>query len=285
MSRIAFDTTMASLPGSSAIREYLQEIKATPLLKASEEKELAVLVQQGDPEARDLLIRANLRLVVNVARHFVGRGVSLEDLVEEGNLGLMRAVESFDPAVSTRFSTYAVYWIRQSMRRALINQARTVRLPAYLVNLLSKCHRASARLTEKLGRTPTDTEIVDALKLGRRKREVVIVALELIRALPASAGGQSDSEFSVEEIITDMRAKPVEEQVYENDCLNRLFKSIDMLDTSEAEVVRLRFGLIEAKPLSLVETAQNLGLTRERVRVLEKRAMEQLRWLSRCVSY
>lgn len=281
MSRIAFDTTMASLPGSSAIREYLLEIKATPLLKSREEKELARRIQQGDPVARDLLIRANLRLVVNVARHFVGRGVSVEDLVEEGNLGLMRAVESFDPDAATRFSTYAVYWIRQSMRRALINQARTVRLPAYLVNLLAKCHRAGARLTEKLGRTPTDMEIVDALKLSRRKREVVLLALELIRALPASAEGQCDSEFSVEELISDTRTKPVDEQVYDKDCMNRLFAAFDHLDSLEAEVIRLRFGLMETKPLSLVETAQNLGLTRERVRVLEKRAMEQLRWLSR----
>lgn len=282
MTTFQYDPAMASLPGSAAIKEYLQEIQRTPLLKPAEEKELAFRVQEGDPAARDLMIRANLRLVVNVARQYVRRGVSLEDLIEEGNLGLMRAVESFDPEAATRFSTYAIYWVKQSMRRAIINQGRMVRLPAYLVSLLTKWHRAQAVLQERLGRTPTDTEVADAMKLSQRKRAVAGWALDVMRAMPAM-GRESESslEMSMDDMISDTRTKPVIEQVYDTDCMTRLFAALDMLDVLDAEVIRLRFGLIEPEPLSLVETARRLCLTRERVRMIEKRAMERLIWLSR----
>ena len=286
MSTFQYDPTMASLPGSAAIKEYLQEIQGTPLLKAAEEKTLALSVQAGDPAARDLMIRANLRLVVTVARQYVGRGVSLEDLIEEGNLGLMRAVESFDPEVATRFSTYAIYWIKQSMRRAIINQGRMVRLPAYLVNLLTKWHRAHALLKERLGRAPTDTEVADAMKLSKRKRAVAGWALDVMRATPAAAREpESSSEMTMDDLITDTKAKPVLEQVYETDCMTRMFSALEMLDALEAEVIRLRFGLVEPEQLSLVETARRLGLTRERVRVVEKRAMERLSHLLRRGGY
>jgi len=282
MATFQYDPTMASLPGSAAIKEYLLEIQKTPLLIASEEQELAWRVQGGDPAARDLMIRANLRLVVNVARQYVGRGVSLEDLIEEGNLGLMRAVESFDPEAATRFSTYAIYWIKQSMRRAVINQGRMVRLPAYLVSLLAKWHRAQAVLSERLGRAPTDNEVADAMKLSKRKRAVAGWALDVMRAMPMGGReSESSQDMTMDDLITDTRTKPVIDQVYDTDCMSRLFTALDMLDTLEAEVIRLRFGLLESEPLSLVETARRLCLTRERVRAIEKRAMERLIWLSR----
>ena len=139
----------------SPLETYLREINETALLTAAEERELAVLIGEGDVAARDRMVRANLRLVVNIARGYTGKGLGLQDLIEEGNLGLLRAVEGFDPAMVTRFSTYASYWIKQSIKRALINTGKTIRIPAYMVELLSKWRRASIRLTEELSRTPT----------------------------------------------------------------------------------------------------------------------------------
>ena len=147
------------------LETYLREINETALLTAEEELSLAEQIGQGDVRARDRMVRANLRLVVNIARGYTGKGLSLPDLIEEGNLGLLRAVEGFDPAVGTRFSTYASYWIKQSIKRALINSAKTIRIPAYMVELLSKWRRANARLTEELGRTPTPEEIARVLGL------------------------------------------------------------------------------------------------------------------------
>src|ERR1700730_894428 len=143
----------------SPLETYLREINETPLLNAEEEKQLALRIEEGDSEARDHLVRANLRLVVNIARSYVGKGLGLQDLVEEGNLGLMRAVEGFDPSMNTRFSTYASYWIKQSIKRAVVNTAKTIRLPAYMVELMTKWRRASAVLQEELGRAATEEEI------------------------------------------------------------------------------------------------------------------------------
>src|SRR5579885_1362518 len=143
----------------SPLETYLREINETPLLNADMEKELAYRIEKGDNEARDQMVRANLRLVVNIARSYTGKGLGLEDLIEEGNLGLLRAVEGFDPAMNTRFSTYASYWIKQSIKRAIINTAKTIRLPAYMEELLKKWRRASSQLQDELGRAPTQEEI------------------------------------------------------------------------------------------------------------------------------
>ena len=141
-----------SHPAQHPLETYLREINATPLLDADEERELAYRIEEGDTEARDLMVRANLRLVVNIARRYARTGVGLQDLIEEGNLGLMRAVEAFDPSMNTRFSTYASYWIRQSLKRAVVNSGKTIRVPAYSVDLLAKWRRATAQLQEELGR-------------------------------------------------------------------------------------------------------------------------------------
>src|SRR6266702_4380098 len=147
----------------SPLETYLREINETALLTASEEKELAYRIEDGDGEARDRMVRANLRLVVNIARSYTGKGLSLQDLIEEGNLGLLRAVEGFDPGMNTRFSTYASYWIKQSIKRALVNSAKTIRIPAYMVELLAKWRRASAQLQDRIGRPPTHEEIAKEL--------------------------------------------------------------------------------------------------------------------------
>src|SRR5437867_9482128 len=151
----------------SPLETYLGEINETPLLSADEEKLLAVRIEEGDIEARDHMVRANLRLVVNIARSYTGKGLGLQDLIAEGNLGLMRAVEGFDPSMNTRFSTYASYWIKQSIKRAVINTGKTIRIPAYMNELLVKWRRATARLQDELGRTPTYEEIAASLKLPK----------------------------------------------------------------------------------------------------------------------
>ena len=169
--RMPMTKTRRRQPASvqSPLETYLREINETSLLSADDEHELAVAIGGGDIQARDRMVRANLRLVVNIARGYTGKGLGLQDLIEEGNLGLLRAVEGFDPAVGTRFSTYASYWIKQSIKRALINTAKTIRIPAYMVELLSKWRRASTRLAEELGRTPTPEEIARVLGLPRKK--------------------------------------------------------------------------------------------------------------------
>src|SRR5436190_12014421 len=153
----------------SPLETYLREINETPLLSAAQEKELAYRIETGDAEARDQMVRANLRLVVNIARGYAGKGLGLQDLIEEGNLGLLRAVEGFDPSMNTRFSTYASYWIKQSIKRAIINTAKTIRLPAYMVELMAKWRRATSKLNDELGRAPTQEEIAKFLGLSKKK--------------------------------------------------------------------------------------------------------------------
>src|SRR5262249_24004172 len=153
----------------SPLETYLREINETALLSADEEKELALRIGQGDTEARDQMVRANLRLVVNIARGYTGKGLSLQDLIEEGNLGLLRAVEGFDPTMNTRFSTYPSYWIKQWIKRALVNPAKTIRIPAYMVELLAKWRRATNQLTDELGRPPTHEEVAKLLGLPKKK--------------------------------------------------------------------------------------------------------------------
>src|SRR5467141_437475 len=156
----------------SPLETYLREINETALLTADEEKELAYRIATGDHEARDQMVRANLRLVVNIARGYTGKGLALQDLIEEGNLGLLRAVEGFDPTMGTRFSTYASYWIKQSIKRALVNTAKTIRVPAYMVELLSKWRRATAQLTDELGRPPTPEEVAILLEIPKKKLRI-----------------------------------------------------------------------------------------------------------------
>src|SRR4051794_6286137 len=163
----------------SPLETYLREINETPLLSADGEKELAYRIEAGDNAARDQMVRANLRLVVNIARGYVGKGLALQDLIEEGNLGLLRAVEGFDPSMNTRFSTYASYWIKQSIKRALVNTAKTIRIPAYMVELLAKWRRATNKLSDELGRPPTHEEVAKLLGLPKKKLNIIKKAIRV----------------------------------------------------------------------------------------------------------
>ena len=256
------------------LETYLREINETALLSATDEQELAALIAAGDVRARDRMVRANLRLVVNIARGYTGKGLSLQDLIEEGNLGLLRAVEGFDPAVGTRFSTYASYWIKQSIKRALINSAKTIRIPAYMVELLSKWRRASARLTEELGRTPTPEEVARVLGLQKKKLPIIKKAIRIYNSTPQT--DQADTGWSLGEIVMDERLKTPEDEMVEHDVLKQVREMLHLMDPREATVLRMRFGLDEHEPHTLKEIGENLGLTRERVRQIETEALGKL---------
>ena len=281
MQTTTHEPIISRLPESASIKQYLQEIQSIPLLTAVQEKQFGQKVSEGDPAARDMMIRSNLRLVVKVSRLYFGRGVSLEDLIEEGNLGLMRAVETFNHEVPTRFSTYAVYWIKQSMRRAVMNQGRTVRLPAYLVSLMAKWYRASAVLTDRLGRLPSDQEVAEALNLTREKSRIVFWALKLNRAIPSFQELNQNNEISLEQVVPDNRTRSVDDQLHESDCLERIFQGMQLLDPLESEWIQFRFGLGGKEPMQLLAVAQKLGLSRERARTLEKQAIGRLALLAR----
>src|SRR4249920_2425883 len=212
----------------SPLETYLREINETALLNAAQEQELAIAIGQGDVKARDRMVRANLRLVVNIARGYTGKGLGLQDLIEEGNLGLLRAVEGFDPAMGTRFSTYASYWIKQSIKRALINSAKTIRIPAYMVELLSKWRRASARLTEELGRTPTPEEVGRVLGLQKKKLPIIKKAIRIYNATPQT--DQSEAGWTLGDMVMDERQLTPDDALVESDCLHHV---MDMLTTMD----------------------------------------------------
>jgi RNA polymerase primary sigma factor len=256
------------------LETYLREINETALLTAKDERDLAALIADGDVKARDRMVRANLRLVVNIARGYTGKGLSLQDLIEEGNLGLLRAVEGFDPNMGTRFSTYASYWIKQSIKRALINCAKTIRIPAYMVELLSKWRRASARLTEELGRTPTPEEVGRVLGLQKKKLPIIKKAIRIYNATPQT--DQAETGWSLGEIVMDERLKNPEDELVEHDVLKSVRELFTTMDPREATVLKMRFGLEDCEPHTLKEIGERLGLTRERVRQIETEALAKL---------
>ena len=260
---------------ASPLQIYLHDINDTALLSAEEERDLSERVAMGDPLAREHMVKANLRLVVNIARGYLGKGLNLEDLIEEGNLGLMRAVEGFDGTMDTRFSTYASYWIKQSIRRAVMNNGKPIRLPAYMVSLLSKWRRATAVLADRLGRVPTDEEVGKALRLSKKKLGIVTKAIRVNNLTPQSENFEDDGP-ALDDVLTDDRNKGAETQLIESDDLDRIFEYLGSLEDREATVIRMRFGLDCYNPMTLREVGENLGLTRERVRQLESHALQKL---------
>lgn len=259
----------------SPLDTYLAEIYKTPLLSALEERQLAKRIAEGDLEARDHMVRANLRLVVNVARAYSGKGLSLPDLIEEGNLGLMRAVEGFDASMNTRFSTYAVYWIKQSIKRALVNTAKAIRIPAYMVQLLSKWRQETVKLQEKLGRAPTPEEIALSLNLPKKKLSIIQKAIHVYDTTPQSDQNEEGGR-SLDEMVMDGNRKAPDIEMVEADDLKHLLEELDKMDEREALILRMRFGLDDNVPKTLQEIGGRLGLTRERVRQIGTEAMQKL---------
>ena len=258
---------------STYFGSYLAELYRTPLLSADAEKDLAYQIAAGDPAARDELVRANLRLVICLARRYVGKGVALEDLIEEGNLGLLRAVEGFDPKMNSRFSTYASYWVKQSIRSALNKSGHAVRLPQYMGTLLFKWRQAEIEFRRELGRDASREEVRG--RLGLTSRQAWAVAKGQKAVMSGKAVGTTGEERSTD-VLADPGAGPADRLAAEDD-VRAVLDSLDQLGDREATILRLRFGLGGEEPASLDKVGERLGLTRERVRQIELIALADLR--------
>jgi len=259
----------------SGLNRYLQEIGRIPLLTPQQEVELAGKIKNGDAAARERMINANLRLVVTIARDYTNLGLPLLDLISEGNIGLTKAVERFDPAKGAKLSTYAMWWIKQSIKRALANQSKTIRLPVHLVDKLAKVRRVSLQMSDELGREPTDEELGEELGIATEK----VARLKSIGVRPASLdatiGADDSTEFG--ESVGDEEAQTPFELLRDRNLLDEMDGLLDVLDKREMKIISQRFGLDGGSPKTLENVAKNFGITRERIRQLQNIALTKLR--------
>lgn len=258
------------------LRLYLSEIAQTPLLTPEEEVELANRIHAGDEKAREHMIKANLRLVVKIARDYSGYGVALADLISEGNIGLTKAVERFDPDRGAKLSSYAAWWIKQSIKRALANQGKTVRLPVHMVQKIARMRRIERMMAEALGRQPTDDELSEETGIPRRKLSALRRASQRTTSLDAPINEGEATTFS--ETIGDESAPSPLEVLSLKNSTDQLDELLELLDERESKIIDARFGLNGKKPMNLEEIGRDFGLTRERIRQLQNKALEKMRF-------
>lgn len=270
------DTSYLDDISDDSVRLYLREIGKIPLLTPEEELALAKRVKTGNKKAKDQMAEANMRLVVSIAKRYVGRGLDLLDLIQEGNTGLLRAVEKFDPDRGFKFSTYATWWIRQAITRAIADQARTIRIPVHMVETINKLLRTQRRLTQELNREPTNEEIAAAMDMDVDKVEHIMKIKQDISSLDASV--RDDEEDSVlGDFIEDEDAKTPTESASEQLLKEQVRRILDTLTEREQKILKLRFGLEDGKSHTLEEVGQEFSVTRERIRQIEAKALAKLR--------
>jgi RNA polymerase sigma factor RpoS len=269
----------SSQKGLDAIKYYLKEIRKTPLLTFDQEQELAKKIDQGDQEARAGMIEANLRLVVAIGKKYINRGLPFSDIIEEGNLGLIRAVEKFQYQRGFKFSTYASWWIKQSIERAIVNQTRTIRLPVHIAEIVNSYMRATRQLTQKLGRDPSIDEIAKKMKVTIDKVRSISQVVRETYSLDMLIGDQE--EDTLKDVLQDVNAispASVSDDIRRREHIDEWLKQ---LSVSEKKVVEMRFGLIDGDPMTLDSIGKEFGITRERVRQIETQALSKLRAITK----
>lgn len=261
-----------------SVRLYLREIGKIPLLTYEEEQELARRVLKGDKKAKDKMAESNMRLVVSIAKRYSGRGLDFLDLIQEGNTGLLRAVEKFDPYKGFKFSTYATWWIRQAITRAIADQARTIRIPVHMVETINKVLRTTRRLTQELNREPSNEEIAEALDMEPEKVEYVMKIKQDIASLDASVGRDGDDEDSVlGDFVEDEELDSPEDSAATQLLKEQLAAIISTLSDREQKIIKMRFGIGGGRPHTLEEVGAEFSVTRERIRQIEAKALSKLR--------
>ncbi|MBM4115227.1 MAG: RNA polymerase sigma factor RpoD/SigA [Phycisphaerae bacterium] len=268
---------MARSEVQSELQLYLREVNETALLTPEEERTLGWrIINDGCLQSKERMIKANLRLVIAISKNYINRGLTLPDLIEEGNIGLIRAVEGFDPAQGARFSTYASWWIKQAIKRTLINAVQPIHIPAYMVELIARWKDTSRKFEEKNGRSPSLQDLAKEMKLPVKKLVIIRRAVKAYQAPSQAPMGEDGVAMDFGDLFEDTRGKQPDLEASENEDFKIILKLLDSIDERDARVLRLRFGLEGHEPLTLKQIGEIVGLTRERVRQIEVEALRRL---------
>ncbi len=273
------DSPGLSKNSSESLAIYLKDIRKTPLLSAAAEKEVAIKVRKGDEIAVETMVSSNLRLVVKIAKKYINRDLPFQDLIEEGNIGLIKAVHKFDHKKGYRFSTYATWWIRQSIERAIINQSRVVRLPVHISDEINKMLKSSKELNLTLNREPTTEEIAERMQTTPRKVSGLSMLLKKAASLDNSIDQETagDFDYSLQDVLEDTTVNAPHYEIYMEDRKMEIARWLSILNETERSIIKLRFGIDEGDSMTLEKIGKQFGVTRERIRQIEKLALEKLR--------